>query len=77
MRIGWVVGPGGDWFGKGGDIEPGGAPLGKGRGEWMGGVVHHDKEGKAEGKGREGRGVDGYKRGGIIGLDGRETERAV
>src|SRR6266566_1074947 len=67
MRIGRVVEPRRVWFGKRGDVEPGGAPLGKGRGEWMGGVVHHDREGKAKGKGREGRGRDGYKRGGIIG----------
>jgi hypothetical protein len=67
MRIGWVVEPGRVWFGKGGDVEPGGVPLAKGRGEWMGGVVHHDREGEAKGKGREGRGGDGYKRGGIIG----------
>lgn len=64
MRIGWVAAPGRVWlFGKSGDVEPGGAPLAKGRGERMGGVVHHDREGK----GMEERRVDGYKRGGIIG----------
>jgi hypothetical protein len=51
MGIGWVVEPQRVWFGKGGDVEPGGAPLVKGRGERMGGVVDHDREGKAEGKG--------------------------
>jgi hypothetical protein len=47
MRVRWVVEPGRVWlFGKGGEVEPGGAPLAKGRGERMGGVVHHDREGK-------------------------------
>lgn len=67
IRIGWVVEPGREWFCKGGDVEPGWAPLGKGRGERMGRVVDHDREGKAKGNGVEGRGVGGYKRGGIIG----------
>jgi hypothetical protein len=41
-----MVEPGRVWFGgKRGDVEPRGAPLAEGRGEWMGGVVHHDREG--------------------------------
>ena len=52
IRIGWVVEPGRVWFGKGGDVEPGGAPLAKGRGERMGGVGHHDRE-RLRGKGRK------------------------
>jgi hypothetical protein len=32
--------------------------LAKGRGEGMGGVVHHDREGKDKGKGREKEGEE-------------------
>lgn len=70
MRIRWIVEPGRVRLGgKRGGVEPGGAPLGKGRGEWMRGVVDHDSEGKVlRGKEGERKGkVDGYKRGGIIG----------
>lgn len=62
MRIRWVVKPGRVWLGKGRDVLPGGGPLGKGRGDGMGGVVHHDREGKAKGKGREGRLSRGIRR---------------
>ena len=64
MGIGWVVEPGRvRLFSKSREVKPGGAPLAQGRGEWMGRVVHHDREGK----GWKERELYGYKRGGIIG----------